>query len=317
MDTKFLPKFMNVEYNLLNSQNYDNIINISEALSSKTRLCILGILYNHPKTFSEIAKECFITVSSATFHLKILGKAKLINIEFVPNKKGKLQMCYLNTITLLMFFSYTSVNQNSKVLNYSMPVGHYVDADLMFVSGFATKNEQIMFDEGNYYLPERMNAEIIWCKSGFITYAFTNVFIKNNKIKELNFSLEICSETINYCNTWKSDITFSINNIELLTYTSPGDFGDRPGNFHPLWWPDGSTQYGELRKISIKSDGVYFDNNLINKNIIINDLGLEKGNSILFKIENKKDARYIGGFNIFGKAFGDYPQDIEMNVIFE
>ena len=32
------------------------------------------------------------------------------------------------------------------------------------------------------------------------------------------------------------------------------------------------------------------------------------------RIGNKEDARYIGGFNLFGKSFGNYEQDIVMSV---
>ncbi len=31
-------------------------------------------------------------------------------------------------------------------------------------------------------------------------------------------------------------------------------------------------------------------------------------------IGNKKNARYEGGFNLFGKTFGDYPRDILMEI---
>jgi predicted transcriptional regulator len=32
---------------------------------------------------------------------------------------------------------------------------------------------------------------------------------------------------------------------------------------------------------------------------------------------NKDDAKHIGGFNIFGKEFGDYKQDIVMCLSYE
>ena len=32
---------------------------------------------------------------------------------------------------------------------------------------------------------------------------------------------------------------------------------------------------------------------------------------------NKPDAKYIGGFNLFGKEFGDYAQDIILNVEYD
>ena len=35
---------------------------------------------------------------------------------------------------------------------------------------------------------------------------------------------------------------------------------------------------------------------------------------IEFEICNKENAMYIGGFNLFGKKFGDYKQDIVMGL---
>ena len=34
------------------------------------------------------------------------------------------------------------------------------------------------------------------------------------------------------------------------------------------------------------------------------------------RIENKADAEYVGGFNLFGKHFGDYEQDISVSFVY-
>lgn len=49
---------------------------------------------------------------------------------------------------------------------------------------------------------------------------------------EISFSFEVCSETIYYNNHWPSDITVSVNDVEVATFTSPGDFGGRRGPVH-------------------------------------------------------------------------------------
>ncbi len=38
---------------------------------------------------------------------------------------------------------------------------------------------------------------------------------------------------------------------------------------------------------------------------------------ILLRIGNKPDAKYVGGLNLFGRQFGDYSQDIIMNLVYE
>ena len=64
-------------------------------------------------------------------------------------------------------------------------------------------------------------------------------------------------------------------------------------------------------------NGVYLDGILLNENIKVNDLKLNDNNHILFKITSKKHNDSFGGFNIFGKNYGDYPQDILMTISYE
>ena len=54
-----------------------------------------------------------------------------------------------------------------------------------------------------------------------------------------------------------------------------------------------------------------------NDSIKINQLNLNEDNKVTFKVESKENAKNKGGFNIFGKNFGDYNQDIEMSVKYE
>ena len=46
----------------------------------------------------------------------------------------------------------------------------------------------------------------------------------------------------------------------------------------------------------------------------VEDLDIMKDGAIVLRIGNKEDAQYIGGFNIFGEKYGDYPQNIIMNL---
>ena len=315
METEPTIKFLNLEYNLYNNMQKYEIANIGKAISSPIRIHMIKLLYHKAMTISEIAAATHISVSSATFHLKLLENAKIIKIVFLPSKKGKLQICQLMMASLHLYLSESVKTEEKHSVTYTMPVGHYVDARLDFVSGFCNSVEQIMFDDENYFLPARVNAEIIWCKSGYITYAFSNAK-RESRLKEIKISLEICSETLNYQNDWKSDITFSLNGIELLTYTSPGDFGEHRGRFNPSWWPDYGTQYGELKQITINRKGCYLNEILKNKEVNINSF-IGDFDKFLFQVENKLDAKYKGGFNIFGKGFGDYPQDISFSVEWE
>ena len=49
------------------------------------------------------------------------------------------------------------------------------------------------------------------------------------RIGRLDLSAEICSEVAGFDNRWASDITVWINDVEIGTWTSPGDFGGERG----------------------------------------------------------------------------------------
>ena len=46
------------------------------------------------------------------------------------------------------------------------------------------------------------------------------------------------------------------------------------------------------------------------------DLNIDSGNRLNFSVYIKKNAYYVGGFNIFGKGFGNHPHDIVMNAVY-
>jgi predicted transcriptional regulator len=306
--------FMTFEKNLLDEQQIESVSVLGSAMSSGTRIRMLRELFEKNLTISQLADKLDVSVSSATFHLKLLKDADLIDISYLPSKKGKIQLCMLKYNIIRLFMS-KDLPESHNVYTVSMPVGLYVDGRFDFVSGFCTGEKQVMFDDGNFFNPERVKAGLLWCKSGYVVYAFSNT-VKGRHIAELSLSLEICSEIISYRNDWKSDITFSLNGEELCTYTSPGDFGGRPGLLNPSWWAcqEYCTQYGQLKRITVNSEGVFLDGQSVNKKVTIDKLKPDDLDTFYFRIENKPDAEHVGGFNLFGRNFGDYTQDIVLQI---
>lgn len=49
-------------------------------------------------------------------------------------------------------------------------------------------------------------------------------------------------------------------------------------------------------------------------NVTLNDVHLTAEPSFSVRIGVKPDARHVGGINIFGRHFGNYPQDIVMRL---
>jgi predicted transcriptional regulator len=169
-------------------------------------------------------------------------------------------------------------------------------------------------DPGSLFSPERSKAECLWFNYGSISYNFPTSYLHNREVSEISFTFEICSETPYFNNNWPSDITVSVNSFELLTFTSPGDFGGKRGKYTPEFWPVISTQFGLLKKIRINSNGVFLDEVLINDSITFDKLNLLSENSIEFSLAVKKDAVHCGGMNLFGANFGNYPQHIIMGI---
>ena len=157
-----------------------------------------------------------------------------------------------------------------------------------------------------------MKAECIWFDGGFISYNFPTDFPHSRILSEITFSFELCSETQYYNNKWPSDITVCINNKEVATFTSPGDFGGRRGKYTPLYWPITSTQFGLLKRITVNGKGVFVDNYFTTDLVKFDDLMIYEGSAIKLDIGIKDNAQHKGGINLFGKHFGDYPQAIVM-----
>jgi len=286
----------------------DNAVEkFGHAIASPIRLKMFRQINQKPMTLVEIAKLNNVTNSTALFHLKLLHDGGLIEGRYLPGKKGK-DLVYFVKFSGIFFQQSNHRNNEMLVHEQSVGVGEYVDADLKIIN-VADTNGIYHLSGGKQFSNDRFKAQILWTDGGKISYAFENSFTAETIVQELSFSLEICSEARFYRNDWKSDITFSVNNVELCTYTSPGDFGGIRGKLNPDWWGNENTQYGILINVSITDDGTYLNSQKVSKTTL-SDLKLGDGNKILFSIYNKPNAEYWGGFNLFGKSFGNYPQDI-------
>lgn len=303
-------------FSIENDEDFDNIEKIGKALSSKLRIKMLQQIHLSPLTVTDLAKLNKITTSTVIFHTTILEEAKLIQMKYKPGKKGKTQVFFIGHLKLeIDYTTYKDIKEKKHI--QSIPIGQFTNANFDEYVRFATTKQMYRIEKNDAFNPLMRNAELIWTGGGKIEYSFSNQFAFDNLIRELNISFEICSETFGHLNDWKSDVTFAINDIELTTYTCPGDYGGKRGKLNPEWWASSYTQYGDLITISINCDGVFLNNQLVNKKITLNDLKLTDYNRILFSLYNKKNAEYYGGFNLFGKAFGNYEQDILLTVIYD
>ena len=298
----------------LNMENEEELCEVAKALSSPVRIEILKLLYHEGLIINEIAKKLKIPPSSAALHVKILEKANLIRLEEQPGTRGSMKLC--NRKKDYVNISLIAANYHiNEIASVEMPIGAFSECRVVPTCGLADKEHIIGMEDTEYcfYLPERIHAQIIWSSGGYLEYRFPNLVPPGREPKKACVSMEICSEAPGYREDWKSDITVWINGQDCGTFTCPGDFGSRRGRLNPATWVSGNTQHGLLMKWEICRDGVYINEKKVNEHSI-NDLNLMEQSSITVRIGNKPDAKYIGGFNLFGKEFGDYAQDIILNV---
>lgn len=279
------------------------------------RIAILNLLQTNTLSLLEIADTLNIPISSTAAHIKRLEEAHLIVTETRPGVHGSMRVCICSVQSIL--FETAAASFSSNMISIEMPIGAYYDCEIVPTCGLAGETGPIgIYDKPSFFFSnERINAKLLWFQQGFVEYRFQNAVQKEVPVREISFSMELCSEAPGYMEQWLSDITISCNDKELTTYCSIGDFGARRGRLTPSYWPNGQTQYGLLKVFSVTNNGVYVDKKLVNPNLTLADLELEKKPYISLKIEIKEDAQHIGGINLFGDKFGDYPQGIIMNLV--
>lgn len=288
---------------------------LGKALSSPERIKIIKLLAMQTNLIiSDIAKSLSIPQSSVAFHLKILDEAGIIRMEERPGKRGTSKLCS-NKLDYINVWLTGNGGKTDDIYTLDMPVGNYMECQAFPTCGLSSKSGVIGMEDQVYsfYLPQRQNAGILWTSRGHVSYRFANQVHEKAVPREIIFSMEICSEAPGYNEDWKSDITFWINGVECTTWTCPGDFGRMRGRLNPPGWGYGQTQYGILVVLDVRQDGCYFNEEKVS-DVTVDTLALNDQPYVDLKIGNKEDAHYVGGFNLFGKDFGNHEQGIVMTI---
>ncbi|CAM3277006.1 MULTISPECIES: ArsR/SmtB family transcription factor [Saccharibacillus] len=282
---------------------------VYEALASDVRIKIIQLLSKNKMNIKELAAELKISSPIVIKHIKKLEDAGIIKTEKVPGKSGLQKLSILKVDHIEINFP-KKIFHSFDSYETSVPVGHYTDFDLKPTCGLASDKDFIgPVDEPKYFMdPKRMDAEILWFTQGFVQYNVANFLKKEEKLQQFEISMELSSEFPFSNDVWPSDLTFTLNGIELGTWTSPGDFADTRGKLTPDWWPHNLNQYGLLKTIRITGHGTYVDGDPMS-DVSIADLDTSCDRWTL-RIEVKEDAKNVGGATIFGKKFGNHNQDI-------
>ncbi len=287
-------------------------VEAAKALGSEVRVAILDIVGRYPLTISQLALELGIAQPAVTNHVQVLERAGLLKIFAGTGERGATKLCSRTYDEVHLRFTPLAPPDAGRRTVLHMPVGNFSRCRITPTCGLASANSIVGFldDPRSFYLPERTQAELLWFGWGFVEYDFTNPLLKGQDMDRIDISLEICSEAPGYSEEYPSDITFSINGVEVGTWTSPGDMGRKAGTLNPAWWSlHSSTQYGFLKTLSVRNDGTFIDGTRVSS--VTPDAIIDYScHAVTLRLEVKEAATHRGGLTIFGKSFGNYPQDL-------
>lgn len=283
---------------------------ILEVFSSQTRVAIIELLGTRSMNIGELAAALDLSSAIITRHIQQMATAGIIHCEAMPGRRGTQKICSLavEAITLTL----RSQPREQHIHVHEIPVGQYSGYQVQPTCGLASASGLIgMNDDPRYFAdPAHIQASLLWFGSGWVAYRVPNFLLGGQTARSLEISLEVCSEAPVYKEHHPSDIGFRVNGMLLGVWTSPGDFGEKKGLLTPDWWQGGS-QYGILKTIRVDDTGSFIDG-VRTSDITVDQLGIQYGQEITFRVEVDEEACHKGGLNLFGKQFGNYGQDIRV-----
>lgn len=288
-----------------------------KALASTTRIAVLRYLGDRVVPVNRIALDLGLPPSTATMHIGILERAGLIHTEMRPASRGLQKVCARTYDELLIELPREEPHPRQEIM-LEMPIGAYSDFSAEPTCGLAAADGLIglLDDPGSFYEPDRIKAQLIWFHIGFLEYRFPNRVPARAHVSSLQLSAEVCSEAPLSDPDWPSDISVWVNDVRLGSWTSPGDFGGDRGRLTPAWWEEKDSQFGLLKRWTVNRRGSTIDGMPLSS-VAVDDLNLKPGDPIRVRIGVERDARHAGGMNLFGRGFGNYPQDLSLRLEFE
>ncbi|HBU82113.1 MAG TPA: ArsR family transcriptional regulator [Paenibacillus sp.] len=301
----------------LSFDNPDELVTVTHALSTRSRVDILRLLISQNLNIVEIAEALKLPVSTVASNIKVLEAARLINTELLPASRGAMKVCSRNydDIHIALNLEKAIPKGDIQVYEVDMPIGHYSDCEVSPTCGMANGEGMIIREDepASFFHPKHVGAQIMWFRKGYVEYLMPLEIPREAVIESLELSMEMCSEAPNYDHNWPSDISVWINGVEIGMWTCPGDFGDRRGKLNPAWWFEWSTQYGLLKTWRVDKNKTTLDMEKISA-VDLAQLNLQNSHKLRVRIGIKPDAVHQGGVNLFGRQFGDYDQNIKMTV---
>ena len=293
----------------------DQLYRFAHALASPVRIRIMQALSSSSLNVGELSQLLDIPMSTTALAVKTLEEAGLITSETQPGARGSMKLCSRRIDTMNVKLSPDEENEGS-VIAMHMQLGGYSSADGVKATCGLAGAETVIGEMDNpavFYSPNRFDAQLLWFRQGTLEYRFSCQQMDQMDIEWMELSFEACSEAPMHRDPWESDIAVSINGKRLGVWTCPCDCGGRQGKLTPGWWPALSTQFGFLKTWRVTDKGSYLDGVRIS-DVTVEDLNIADHSYISATIEVPGDAEHVGGINLFGNWFGDYPQALILRL---
>ena len=310
-DPRFVaPKSIHID----GTDGAERAVDVFRALASSTRVAILRYLGDRVVAVNQIAKDLDLPPSTATMHIGVLERAGLLHTELRPASRGLQKVC-ARTYDELVFDLPRGPHHTRAGVDVEMPIGGYSDFSVEPTCGLVSATGLIGYldDPSAFYEPDRLQAQLLWFRSGFVEYRFPNRAPPGAQIDSVQLTAEVCSEAPLHDLDWPSDIAVWINGILLGEWTCPSDFGGQRGRLTPSWWEEKDSQFGVLKRWLVTDRGTTIDGHALS-GVNLDALNLAPGKPVLVRIGVRPDAANVGGINLFGREFGNYPQDLGLRL---
>jgi len=288
---------------------------VHKALAAEQRVKILSLLAKQPKNINEIAEALGISQPTVSVHMRVLEDAGLVETELVATDRGSEKRCRTAFSRLVFENEIQPEVGKEMILEIPMPVGMFTGVSVVPPCGMADEKELIGYCDNpeTFLRADRARAQVIWFSAGWVEYTFASNLPPTADVTAVEFVAELCSETTGHNNEWPSDISVWINGVEIGAWMSPGDFGGTRGKLNPGWWPDGHTQFGVVKSWITDETGSKVDGVPVSYTRL-SDLGISYQSQVTVRIGIKPNAAHVGGINLFGRHFGNYPHDLILRI---
>ena len=288
-----------------------------KALGNETRIAILRYLGDRVVPMNQIAQDLGLPASTATMHVTVLEKAGLLHTEMRPATRGLQKVCARTYDELVIDLPRGDRHTRSSI-DLTMPIGGYSDFQVEPTCGLAGTDGIVGYldDPNSFYEPDHVRAQLLWFRSGYVEYRFPNRVPHGATVMSLQVTAEVCSEAPLHDDDWPSDISVWVNGVHLGEWTCPADFGGTRGRLTPTWWEDKDSQFGVLKRWRVSDSATTVDGLSLSA-VGLGALALSRSEPIIVRIGVRPDATNVGGINLFGREFGNYPQDLGLRIEYD